>query len=84
VIVAEVLTDGDCNDAKTALDLIDEVKCDVRSITADAAYDTLAIYDAAAARRIEVVVPVVSQNSTDRDPDRFPKLQDNLKMTWAD
>jgi hypothetical protein len=57
VIVAEVLTDGDVNDAKTALDLIDEVKCDVRSITADAAYDTLAIYDAAAARRIEVVVP---------------------------
>jgi hypothetical protein len=52
VIVAEVLTDGDVNDAKMALDLIDEVKCDVRSITADAAYDTLAIYYAAAARRI--------------------------------
>ncbi len=57
MIVAEVLTDGDVNDAKTAPDVIDEVKCDVRSITADAAYDTLAIYDAAAARRIEVVVP---------------------------
>ena len=57
MIVAEVLTDGDGNDAKTALDLIDEVKCDIRSITADSAYDTLAIYDAAAARRIEVVVP---------------------------
>ncbi len=57
MIVAEVLTDRDVNAARTALDLIDEVKCDIRSITADSAYDTLAIYDAAAARRIEVVVP---------------------------
>ncbi len=57
VIVAEVLTGGDVNDAKTAFDLIDEVKGDITSITADAAYDTLAIYDAAAARNAKVVVP---------------------------
>jgi IS5 family transposase len=56
-IVAEVLTGGDVNDAKTAVDLIDEVKGDITSITADAAYDTLAIYDAAAARNAKVVVP---------------------------
>jgi hypothetical protein len=43
VIVAEALTDGDVNDAKTALVLIDNVPGDIESLTADAAYDTLAI-----------------------------------------
>ena len=57
VIVAGTLTDGNTDDAKTALDLIDEIEGDISSVTADAAYDTLAIYHAAAARRIEVVVP---------------------------
>jgi len=40
-----------------ALDLIDQVEGDIASLTADAAYDTLAIYDASAARGVEVVVP---------------------------
>ncbi len=57
MIVAEILTNGDANDGRTALDLIDEVKCDITSITADTAYDTLAIYEASAARGVEVVVP---------------------------
>ncbi len=57
VIVAEVLTDGNADDAKTALNLIDEVEGDIASFTADAAYDTIAIYDAAAARGAKVVVP---------------------------
>ncbi len=57
VIVAKVLTDGNVNDAETALALIDEVVGDIESLTADAAYDTLAIYNVGAARGIEVVVP---------------------------
>ena len=57
VIVAEVLTDGDVNDAKTALALIDNVEGDIETLTADAAYDTLAIYDVSTARGIEVIVP---------------------------
>ncbi len=73
MIVAAILTDGNANDGKTALDLIDEVKCDITSITAarqrswrstceskirrDTAYDTLAIYTASAARSADVVVP---------------------------
>ncbi len=59
VILAEVLTDGNTDDAKTALNLIDEVECDIASFTADAAYDTRAIYDAAAARGARVVVPPI-------------------------
>jgi hypothetical protein len=47
VIVAEALTHGSADDAKTALDLIDTIEGDISSITADAAYDTTAIYYAA-------------------------------------
>ncbi len=57
VIVAEVLTDGNADDARTALGLIDEVDGDMASFTADAAYDTTTIYDAAAARGAKVIVP---------------------------
>ena len=56
VIIAEVLTDGNADDARTALGLIDETD-DVASFTADAAYDTIAIYDAATARGAKVIVP---------------------------
>jgi IS5 family transposase len=57
VIVAQVLTDGNADDAMTGLSLIDEVGGDIASFTADAAYDTIAIYDAATARGAKVVVP---------------------------
>ena len=57
VIVAEIVTDGNVNDAKMALELIDEVPDDIASFTADAAYDTIAIYDANAVRGSEVIVP---------------------------
>ena len=57
VIVAQVLTDGSTDDAKTGLNLIDAVGGIIASITADAAYDTIAIYEAAHDRRAKVVVP---------------------------
>jgi hypothetical protein len=73
LIVAEALTHGNADDAKTALDLIAEMEGEITSIRAarqrswrstceskirrDAAYDTTAIYDARAARGAEVVVP---------------------------
>jgi IS5 family transposase len=57
VIVAQALTYGSADDAKAALALINNVGGDTESLTADAAYDTLAIYDVSAARGIDVVVP---------------------------
>ncbi len=57
VIVAQVLTDGNADDAVTGLSLIDEVGGDIASFTADAAYDTIAIYDAVTSRGAKVVVP---------------------------
>jgi len=58
-IVAGALTHGSADDAKTAVDFIDEVESDIRSFTADAAYDTIAIYDAAEARGANVIVPPI-------------------------
>jgi hypothetical protein len=56
-IVAHVLTDGTVDDAPTGLALIDGVDNNLVSITADGAYDTIAIYEAAAERGATVVIP---------------------------
>jgi hypothetical protein len=58
-IVAQVLTDGNVDDAKTGLDLIEQVEGDIGTVIGDAAYDTAAIYAAADARGAQVVVPPV-------------------------
>jgi IS5 family transposase len=57
MIIAAVLTDGNADDARTALGLIVAVDGELASFTADAAYDTIAIYDAAVARDAKVIVP---------------------------
>jgi hypothetical protein len=80
VIIAEILTHGSADDAKTALDLIDEVEGDITSITADAAYDTLAIYDAAAARRAKVVVPPIKTATRSRRRSPLPCTRDRTIM----
>ena len=56
-IVAHVLTDGSVDDATTALTLIDAVEGNILRFTADGAYDTIAIYEAAGARGATVIVP---------------------------
>jgi IS5 family transposase len=66
VIVAGALTDGNADDPKTALDLLDEIEGEITSVTADAAYDTIAIYDASAARGAEVVVPPAKSSTRSR------------------
>ena len=57
VIVAQALTDAHVDDATTAVDLIPVVDGDIARVTADAAYDTIAVYEAAGARGAQVVVP---------------------------
>jgi hypothetical protein len=57
MIVAQALTHGSADDAKAALDLIDSIEGDIESLTADAAYDTIAIYDASIARSAEIIIP---------------------------
>jgi hypothetical protein len=58
-IVARVLTDGNADDAKTCVELIEHVQGDIKCVIGDAAYDTSGIYEAAGARGAEVVVPPV-------------------------
>ena len=57
MVVAQELTDSTTDDAGTGVRLIDSVKPNIKSFTGDAAYDTLAIYDAGSRRGAKVVVP---------------------------
>ncbi len=57
VIVAQALTEATVDDSTTGIHLMDVVAGDLASVTADTAYDTVAIYDAAEARSATVVVP---------------------------
>ena len=56
-ILAHTLTEATGNDATTALDLLTAVEGPLVRITADAAYDTGAVYETATARGATVVIP---------------------------
>ena len=57
VIIAQAVTEATVDDAAIGITLIGEVDGALASVTGDAAYDTIAFYDAAAARGTRVVVP---------------------------
>ncbi|MGK0482754.1 MAG: IS5 family transposase, partial [Planctomycetota bacterium] len=56
-IRAQVLTDSAGDGARTGLEVIKKTKGKLTSVTGDAAYDTVAIYDQASSRGARVVVP---------------------------
>ena len=57
VIVAQALTASAVDDASTGIELIETIASSARTVTADAAYDTLAFYETANTRGTTVVVP---------------------------
>jgi IS5 family transposase len=57
LIVAHALTEPTVDDATVGIDLIGAAAGGVASVTGDAAYDTVAFYEAASARHAQVVVP---------------------------
>ena len=57
VIVARALTEPTIDDATTGIELVEVVDGEIARVTADAAYDTVAFYEAAGARGATVVVP---------------------------
>ena len=59
VIVAQMLTEGNVDDAKSALKMIGKLRGKISSFTADAAYDTIAIYKAVKARGGRVIIPPI-------------------------
>ena len=84
VIITQLLTEGNVDDAKSALKMIGELRGKIPSFTADAAYDTIAIYKAVRARGGGVIVPpirtaVISQGgrrcaARDRTVNRINKI----------
>ena len=56
-IIAQVLTDSSVDDPSTGLKIINGISGKLFSVTGDAAYDTVAIYQAASSRGAKVVVP---------------------------
>ena len=69
-IVTYALTDSTGDDATTGVGLIQVVDDDIARVTADAAYDTVAFYEAAGVRGATVVVP---PNKTARVSRRRPR-----------
>ena len=57
VIVAHALTEPTVDAATMGIDLIETVDDEIGRVTADAAYDTVAFYEAAGMRNATVVVP---------------------------
>ena len=57
VIVAHALTEPTVDDATIGIDLMETVDDEIARVTADAAYDTVAFYEAAEMRDATVVVP---------------------------
>ena len=74
---------------KGPIHLIDAIEGDIASLTADAAYDTLAIYAAAAARSAEVVVPPIKmatssrQHNREGEGDRAPPVEEGVGVPSA-
>jgi len=71
VIVTQALTEATVDDAAAGIDLIRAAAGDVASVTGDAAYDTVAFYEAAGARAASVVVPPTRTATVSR---RRPRL----------
>ena len=57
MILVHTLTEETGDDATTALDLLNAVEGPLVRVTADTAYDTVAVYETAGARGATVVVP---------------------------
>ena len=57
VIRVHTLTEKTSDDATTAVDLLTAVEGPLVRVTADAAYDTVAVYETATARGATVVIP---------------------------
>ena len=56
-IVAQVLTDGNADDAAKVPDLLGQLEGELSGFVADTAYDSRQVYDAATARGAVVVIP---------------------------
>ena len=66
LIVAQLLTNSNVDDATTGVDLIGQVNGSVATVVADAAYDTRPFYNAGSDRGARVVVPPTKRATVTR------------------
>ena len=72
VIRVHTLTEATGDDATTALDLLTAVDGPLVRVTADAAYDTVAVYETAGVRGATVVIPPARTANVSRHGPRSP------------
>ncbi len=77
-IVAHTLTDGSTDAAQTGLTLIEAGDSAVARVTADGAYDTIAIYEAAGVRGATGVVPPTKTAAVSRRRPRASARDDTI------
>ena len=81
VIRVHTLTEATGEDATTALDLLTAVKGPLVRVTADAAYDTVAVYETAGARGATVVIPPAKTATVSGHGPRSPAR--DRTITWV-
>ena len=81
VILVHTLTEETGDDATTALDLLTAVEGPLVRVTADAAYDTVAVYETAGARGATVVVPPAKTANVSGHGPRSPAR--DRTITWV-
>ena len=79
MIVAHALTEPTVDDATTGIDLLETVDDEITRVTADAAYDTVAFYEAAGVRGATVVVPPSKTAKVSRRRPRSPARDRTIK-----
>ena len=80
-ILVHTLTEATGDDATTALDLLTAVEGPLVRVTADAAYDTVAVYEPATARGATVVIPPARTANVSGHGPRSP-VRDRT-ITWV-
>jgi IS5 family transposase len=83
VIIAHALTEGTVDDATTAIELIKALDGGLTSVTGDAAYDTIAFYNAAGARGATVVVPPAKTAKVSRRKPRSSARDRTIRKVHA-
>ena len=81
MILVHTLTGATGDDATTALDLLTAVKSPLVRVTADAASDTVAVYETATARGATVIIPPAKTANVSGHGPRSPAR--DRTMTWV-
>ena len=81
VILFHMLTEATGDDATTALDLLTAVDGPLVRVTADAAYDTVAVYETATARGATVIIPPAKTANISGHGPRSPAR--DRTITWV-